>query len=301
MKIARKIVVLTLAIWLLSGFLVGCGQEAASTSDDSTNVVKKGILVTCFGTSYTDTREVCIESVVKDIDKAFPDYEVRLAFTAQFIIDKVAKRDNIKFDNPEEALTKMKEEGFTEVIVQPLHIIPGAEYSDLKDVVEEFNDGSFKKLALGEPVLAGIEDYRIAVDALKTQLPETSEKETVVVMGHGTEHYANACYPCLQSVINDKGLNVIVGTVEGYPSLDDVIVKLKKQKIKEVTLMPFMVVAGDHAQNDMAGDEKDSWKSILKKEGFIVNTYMHGLGENQAFHEIYINHVQKAIEGKTEV
>lgn len=264
-------------------------------------IAKKGILVTSFGTSYADTREACIDSVVKNIDKAFPDYDVRLAFTSQIIINKLAKRDNIKIDNPEEALIKMQEEGFTEVIVQPLLIIPGEEYTDLEKVVKKFNDGAFEKLVLGEPVLYGIEDYKIAIEALRTQLPPNSDKDAVVLMGHGSEHYANACYCCLQSVIEDEGLNVIVSTVEGYPSFKKVITKLKKQNIKEVTLMPFMLVAGDHAKNDMASNEDDSWKSILKKEGFIVKTYLHGLGENEAFHKIYINNVQKAIEGRTKV
>lgn len=258
------------------------------------NKYKKGILVVSFGTSYEDTRKANIEAVENKIDEAFEDYGVKRAFTSSKVIKKLKERDNIFIDNPSEALQKMKEEGFKEVIMQPLHIIPGIEYEKIVSVFKEFND-EFEKIAIGTPVLYGIQDYEEAVKALKTQLPDIKEDSAVVLMGHGTPHPANACYACLQSFLNDEGLSVYVGTVEGYPEIENIIPKLKSKNIKEVTLMPYMLVAGDHATNDMASDEEDSWKSLLEKEGFIVNTYLHGLGENPDYQRIYVNRVRKAI------
>lgn len=272
----------------------GNAQENKEVGQE--RVAKKGILVVSFGTSYANTRKVTIQACEEKIAKSFPDYEVRRAFTSKMIIKKLKERDNIQIDTPEEALNKMKQEGFTKVIVQPLHIMPGIEYEEVLDAVEKFKE-SFQKITVGRPVLYGIKDYKEAVEALKQQLPKLNKDQAVVVMGHGTSHPANACYSCLQSVIDDEGLNVFVGTVEGYPEIDHVIAKLKANNIKEVTLMPYMVVAGDHASNDMAGDEEDSWKNILTKEGFVVKIYLHGLGENLGYQDIYINRVKDCIDG----
>jgi sirohydrochlorin cobaltochelatase len=302
----KKYQVLMIACFLIcSLLLVACDnpQQAEGDKIDKDNngtnheqESKKGILVVSFGTSYADTRKVTIEACEEKIAASFPDYEVRRAFTSKMIIKKLKERDNLEIDYPEEALNKMKEDGFTEVIVQPLHIIPGIEYEEVLAVVDNFKE-SFKEITVGRPVLYGMEDYETAVEALKQQLPELNEDQAVILMGHGTSHPANACYSCLQSVLADEGLNVFVGTVEGYPEIDHIIAKLKENKIKEVTLMPYMVVAGDHASNDMAGDEDDSWKSILEEEGFVVKIYLHGLGENPGYQDIYVQRVQDCIDG----
>ncbi len=275
--------------------ITGCAAQQASGTREQ-GLDKKGILVVSFGTSYADTRKVTIEACENRIAEHFPGYEVRRAFTSSIIRNILKDRDNILVDSPEEALTKMKEEGFTEVIVQPLHIITGEEYTEVLETVADF-EGAFEKLVVGRPILTTIDDYKAAAEALKTQLPQLKKDQAVVLMGHGTPHPANASYSCLQLVISDMMPNVFVGTVEGYPGLDDVTARLKEADIKEVTLVPYMVVAGDHAQNDMAGDEDDSWKTILKKEGFVVKTYLHGLGENPGYQQIYINHVQDCIDG----
>jgi sirohydrochlorin cobaltochelatase len=259
---------------------------------------KRAILVVSFGTSYADTRAVTIEACEQKIAETFPDYEVRRAFTSNIIIKILKERDNILVDTPEEALQKLQEEGFSEAIVQPLHIIPGSEFHDVVQVVNAYKS-TFESIRLGVPLLATTEDYMATAEALKTQLPELKDDEAVVFMGHGTHHPANASYPALQQVLEDQGIkNVFVGTVEGYPELEHIIARLQAQQIKKVTLMPFMLVAGDHAQNDMAGDEEDSWKMLLKKEGFVVDTYLHGLGENPAIQELYIKHIQDAIKGE---
>lgn len=313
----KKVLAMMIIVFLAVGVFSGCSQGAAEASDPVADqpaveeaspaepespvepeVEKKAILVVSFGTSYADTRAASIEATENEIADAYPEYEVRRAFTSQFIINKLAKRDNIMIDNPTQALDRLSQEGFSEVVVQPLHVIAGAEYNEMVEVVAEYNDGRFDSLLMGRPILTGISDYTAAAEALAVQMPELGQGEAVVVMGHGTHHPANASYACLQSVLDKEGMDkVYVGTVEGYPTLDDVMTQLEKDQIHEVTLMPFMVVAGDHANNDMAGDEDDSWKTILKKEGYSVNTYLHGLGENVAFQEIYKQHVQDAIDG----
>ncbi|RKD30625.1 sirohydrochlorin cobaltochelatase [Thermohalobacter berrensis] len=256
--------------------------------------MKKAILVVSFGTSHKDTMKNCIEAVEVKIDNAFPEYEVRRAFTSGMIIKKLKKRDNINIDSPEDALVKLEEEGFNEVVVQPLHIIPGKEFGKLKDIVNKYK-GKFNKLKLGRPVLTYIKDYKRAIDALKSQLPKLHKKSAVILMGHGTYHPANACYSCLQCMLSDEKLNVYVGTVEGYPEIEDIIPKLKDNRIEEVTLMPYMLVSGDHAKNDMAGEDEDSWKNILESEGFKVNVYLHGLGENPKYQDLFVENVKDAI------
>jgi len=294
-KILSMGMLLSMACFMFAG--MSFGQEEQQTAQ--TTPEKKGILVVSFGTSYLDSLEACIAGSENKIKDAFPDYEVRRAFTSNIIMKKLAERDNIRIDNPDAALQRMKDEGFTEVIVQPLHVMPGEEYDEVKAVVDKYiADGSFKKLVLGRPTLYRIGDYKIAIDALKGQLPELNEEQAVIFMGHGTAHFANSAYSQLQLMVWDEKLdNVFVGTVEGYPALDNIIPRLKAKGIKEVTLMPFMLVAGDHANNDMAGDEEDSWASILKSEGFKVNTYLHGLGENEGFQDIYVQHVKDCIDG----
>lgn len=262
----------------------------------------KVILVVSFGTTYEETRELTIESIENSIGRSFPDYEIRRAFTSHIVIKVLRSRDKLIVDTPEEALLKIKNEGFKEVIVQSLHIMPGEEYEYVSKVVENYKD-SFEKIALGRPILYFkgdgeklVDDYSIAVEALRSQIPKCS---AIVFMGHGTTHPANACYSCLQLVFRDKGIdNVYIGTVEGYPTAQNVINTLKREEIKEVTLMPFMIVAGNHCNIDMASDEADSWKQMFLKEGFKVNIYMHGIGENTMIHDIFVKHVRDAIEGK---
>lgn len=266
--------------------------------------LKKAILVVSFGTSYENTRKLTIEKIEKLIKEKYKEYEVRRAFTSHVVIRKLMEKYSIVVDAPEEALKKLREEGFEDVVVQPLHLIPGAEYDYIKNVVEAFKrEGSFKHIDLGRPALffKGEEerfpdDYSIFTEALKKQI---SEDKVVVLMGHGTNHPANSVYSCLQYVLRDKGLdNVFIGTIEGYPSLNHVINSLKNKNIKEITLMPLLLVAGEHAINDMSGENEDSWESILKKEGVKVNIYMHGLGENSKIQEIYVKHLEDVIANK---
>ncbi|MDD4601344.1 Sirohydrochlorin cobaltochelatase [bioreactor metagenome] len=293
--------IMTAFLFTISFGIVSFGQKAYAAAPETG---KKAILVVSFGTTYPDTRKLTIESVESKIQAAFPDYEVRRAFTSRIIIKKLAERDSIQIDNEQQALERLKAEGYKEVIVQPLHIEAGAEYEKVRRMVSSYaHSKAFDRISLGRPILYYMgqeekpDDYAAAIEAIKNQMPELGRRDAIVFMGHGGVHPSNAAYAVLQMKIADAGLNnVFIYTVESYPMLDQVVDKLKANKIKKVTLMPFMLVAGDHATNDMAGDEEDSAKSQLLQAGFKVDTYVHGLGENAAIQDIYVQHVQDAID-----
>lgn len=298
---------LWMALTLMMALFISLANTATTYAADSEGA-KKAIVVVSFGTTHADTRKVTIEAVEEKIRAAFPDYEVRRAFTSRIVIKRIAENEGITIDSEKQALAKLQEEGFSEVLVQPLHMVPGDEYDKVKRLVDQYlQEEAFDKLSLGRPILtfSGQEerpdDYLAMMGALQTQLPKLASNEAVIFMGHGGNHPANTAYAALQLRLQDANVkNVFVSTVdgEGYPTLESVIDKMQANKIKTVTLMPLMVVAGDHAKNDMAGDEKDSFKSQLVAAGFQVKTYLHGLGENAAIQEIYVQHVRDAQENK---
>ncbi|WP_094605879.1 Sirohydrochlorin cobaltochelatase [Sporomusa silvacetica DSM 10669] len=290
----------TLCLLAVFGCVSLIPSQTAAAPD---NTSKRAILVVSFGTTYPETMKATIEAIENKMAAEFPDYEIRRAFTSRIIIKKLAERDGVKIDTEVEALAKLKAEGFSEVIVQPLHISAGEEFDMVKDVVKRLEAANaFGNIVLGRPILyymgqAGkTDDYLAAAKALELQYPKLKKNEAIVLMGHGGVHPGNSSYAAMQQRLSDAGYkNVYVYTVEGYPSLNGVITKLKADKVKKVTLMPFMLVAGDHAANDMAGDEKDSAKNVLLAAGFKVNTYLHGMGENVNIQEIYVQHTKDAI------
>ncbi len=226
---------------------------------------KKAILVVSFGTSYNDSRALTIEAIEADVAAAFPDWEVRRAFTSQIIIDKLATRDNLQIDNVQQALERLIADGYGTVVVQPTHVMPGYEYDDIVTDVSAYS-GYFSKLVMGEPLLTTEADYENVISAVMSKIPEAGATDTaIVLMGHGTEHFANATYSELEYMLHAEGYeNAFVGTVEGYPTIDNVIASVTAYGANKVVLYPFMIVAGDHANNDMAGDEADSWKSAFR-------------------------------------
>lgn len=265
--------------------------------------MKKAVLVVSFGTSYKETREKTIQPCEELIASAFEGYDFYRAFTSKIVIRKIARQENIKINNPVEALEALAQAGYEEVLVQSLHLICGEEYGKLKQEVESFKD-RFTRLKLGRPLLTGIADYKAAIEATKKQLPDLKEGEGVVFMGHGTTHEAHSAYCALDYMFDQEDLPVFIGTVEGYPEIDQVIKRLKKAKLSKanlhkVYLMPFMLVAGDHAINDMAGEEEDSWKSILEAEGFQVECILRGLGENPFIRERFLIHAREAVSSKS--
>ncbi len=215
--------------------------------------MKKAILVVSFGTSYHETRKKTIEACENKIKESFKDYDFYRAFTSGMIINKLKKRDNMFIDNPSEALEKLYNAGYQEVVVQSLHIICGDEYNKLKDMVAQYED-KFDKISIGRPLLTYIDDYRETVEAVKKDLDKMDIDEAVVFMGHGTEHESHSSYPAIEYMFRDYGINAFVGTVEGYPELEQVIKKLKNRNINTVDLLPFMLVEGDHAINYIESD-----------------------------------------------
>ena len=261
---------------------------------------KDAIVVMSFGTTFKDTRQKTIDATVKAIQAAHPDVKVVTAFTSHIIIDRIAKNEGIKYPTPEEALTQLKDEGYTRVALASLDVIPGMEYAYDKGVYDNYKN-QFKKMTLGTSLMywQGQEeqpdDVTETIEALMTQFPKQKKDEAILIMAHGTPQVSNAYYSVIQAKIHELGLkNVFVYTVEGWPSLETVMPKLKANGIKKVTLMPMMMVAGDHANNDMAGSEPDSHKSQLEAAGYKVDAYIHGIGENEKIRALYVKRANDA-------
>lgn len=263
---------------------------------------KDAILVMSFGTTFKDTRAKTIDATVEAIKAANPDKKVIVAYTSHIIINRVKKNEGITIPTPEEAVAQLKAEGYTRVAFTSLDMIPGIEYAYKEAVFNMYKD-QFKKATLATPLMyyQGQEeqpdDVKDVMEAFATQFPAKTKGKAVMIMAHGTPHPANAYYSVMQARLNEMGRDdAIIYSVEGWPHLDNAIDVLKAKKIKEVTLMPLMMVAGDHANNDMAGDEDDSHKVILQKEGIKVNTYIHGAGENEKIREQFVARVNEAVE-----
>lgn len=269
---------------------------------------KDAIVVMSFGTTFKKSRQAAIEATVAKIQAAHPDTKVVTAFTSHIILDRIQKKEGIHIPTPEEALEQLKEEGYTRIALTSLDVMPGMEYAYDTAIFNIYKD-QFKKMTLGTSLMYWMgqegqrDDITEAMKALAVQFPKQGKEDAILVMAHGTPHPANAYYAVMQDRINSLGMqNVYIYTVEGWPNLDTIIPALKAQHIKHVTLMPMMMVAGDHANNDMAGAEPTSHKSILEKEGFTVDTYIHGLGENEAIRNLFLaraNEAWDALEADT--
>jgi len=256
---------------------------------------KVGILLVAFGSSEPSA-QVSFENIEKKTRTACPGIPIRWAYTSHIIRRKLAKQGK-HLDSPAMALAKMQDEGFSHVAVQSLHTIAGAEYHDLRRTVDAFKVmGGFQGVMLGYPMLATQEDMQRTVDAiLKTIPPNRKENEAVVLMGHGTHHPANSFYAALMFQLQLKDPDIFVGTVEGYPGIDLIKELLLKKEIKKAYLMPFMSVAGDHAKNDMAGEEDDSWKAILTKAGIQCVPILKGTAEYDDFVDIWVDHLRESL------
>ena len=252
---------------------------------------KVGILLVAFGSSEASA-QVSFENIEKKVKAAYTGIPVRWAYTSTIIRKKLAKQGKL-LDSPEVALAKMQDEGFTHVAVQSLHTIGGDEYHDLRRTVGAFKIiGTIERIILGYPLLATQEDMQRTVKAIVSTIPKERKKgDAVVLMGHGTHHPSNAFYAALMFQLQLEDPNIFVGTVEGYPEVDLIKELLLKNNIKKAYLIPFMSVAGDHAKNDMAGDEDDSWKSILTKAGIQCVPVLKGTAEFGVFVDIWVDHL----------
>ena len=300
------------------------GRDTGDASkDDPLNgddIGDNELLVVSFGTSFNGSRAEDIGGIEKALQTAYPDWSVRRAFTAQIIINHVQARDDEKIDNMDQALQRAVDNGVKNLVVQPTHLMHGAEYDELTEAVESYKD-KFESVTIAEPLLGEVGDSDDAVNDDKKAVAEAITAEAVktagydslevaeadgtafVFMGHGTSHTAKISYSQMQSQMNDLGYdNVFIGTVEGKPedtACEAVIEKIKEAGYKKVVLRPLMVVAGDHANNDMAGDDEDSWKSQFEASGAFdkIDTQIAGLGEIAAIQDLYVAHTKAAMDG----
>ena len=301
------------------------GRDTGDASKDDPlnedNIGENEILVVSFGTSFNDSRAEDIGGVEKALQAAYPDWSVRRAFTAQIIINHVQACDDEKIDNMDQALERAVDNGVKNLVVQPTHLMHGAEYDELTEAVENYKD-KFESVKIAEPLLGEVgadetainEDKAAVAEAITAEAVKTAgfdsldaakeEGTAFVFMGHGTSHTAKISYSQMQTQMEQLGYeNVFIGTVEGEPedtACEAVIEKLKNAGYKKVILRPLMVVAGDHANNDMAGDDDDSWKSQFEASGVFdsIDTQIAGLGEIDAIQQLYVAHTQAAIDAE---
>ena len=326
----KKLLASLLSVALLASLLAGCsstqqqaeentdttaetstGEQAEQTDPDENydtgdaslddplnqdDIGENELLVISFGTSYNDNRRLTIGAIEKAMQEAFPDYSVRRGFTSQIIIDHVKDRDGEVIDNVGEALDRAVENGVKNLVVQPTHLMNGLEYNDLVNEIAQYSD-AFENVAIGEPLLTSDADFQVVADAIVEATAEYDDGETAICfMGHGTEADSNSVYAKMQQVLTDGGhTNYFVGTVEASPSLDDVLALVQAGNYKKVVLRPLMIVAGDHANNDMAGDEEGTWKTAFEDAGYEVTTVVEGLGQLEAIQDLLVQHAQAAV------
>ena len=293
-----------------------------ASKDDPRNADEIGeneLLVVSFGTSYNDSRVADIKGIEDALQEAYPDWSVRRAFTAQIIINHVQARDGEVIDNMQQALDRAVENGVKNLVVQPTHLMHGAEYDEMMEVLDSYND-KFESVSVAEPMLGEVgddatvinEDKAAVAEAIANAAVKDAGYETMdaaaedgtafVFMGHGTSHTAKVTYSQMQTQMGELGYkNVFIGTVEGEPeetACEAVIEAVKEAGYKKVVLRPLMVVAGDHAENDMAGAEEDSWKSMFEASGAFesVDTQITGLGSLPEVQQLFVEHTKAAME-----
>lgn len=273
------------------------GDASLDDIRNQDNIDDNELLVLSFGTSYNDSRRLTIGAIEGDLEKAFPDFSVRRGFTANIIIDHVQRRDNILIDDVDAALERAVNNGVKNLVVQPTHLMHGLEYDELVKEVGNYSD-AFDQVVFGEPLLNSDDDFARVEKAITEWTASYDDGETAICfMGHGTEADSNEVYQKMQDLLTKDGYtNYFVGTVEAQPSLDDVLAKVQAGDYKRVVLEPLMVVAGDHANNDMAGDEDGSWKKTFEDAGYEVECLLRGLGENEDIRAIYVDHAKAAID-----
>lgn len=258
------------------------------------NTTQKAILVVSFGTSYHETREKTIDQIETDIQNSYPERRIYRAWTSKMILKKLKTRDGIHIDNVKEAMETMRRDGITDIIVQPTHVINGIENDLMKEDVLSCAE-HFARITFGAPLLTTEQDSLEVIQALTDEWGGLPQDEALVFMGHGTPHYANAIYAALDYTFKDLGYkNIFMGTVEAYPSMKSLLKQVENFHPTRVHLAPFMIVAGDHAQNDLSGEEEDSWKCQFEKAGYAVTCHLKGLGEYEGIRRIFLHHIENA-------
>lgn len=253
----------------------------------------KLLIIASFGTTHRDTYIKNIEAIERHITNLFPDWNVETAFTSSVVINALAKKGK-KINDVPAALKNAQLNGIKEVAILPTHLLYGIEYEKLCGQAEQYRN-AFERLHIGSPLLASTNDLLEITDIISKEF-HAEDGQCIVLLGHGTQHYVNPVYAALEYMFRQNGRNdIFVGTVEAYPSIEQVLHQIKQGKYSRVLLTPFMLVAGDHAANDMAG-EKDSWKSTMEENGLEVNTVMRGLGEIPHVQKMYENHAHALLK-----
>lgn len=261
---------------------------------------KTAILVISFGTSYEETRMNTLEQIEKDLHNAYLEYPLYRAWTSPRIRAKLLKRDGIHIMDIKEAMTQIREDGFRNVVVQPTYVITGFESDAMKQKVMAF-EKDFDSIILCDSLMVTGQDKEEVCQAVAREYHPESD-EVLLFMGHGTEHIANELYPEMDELFRHSGYpNMHMGTVEGDFSIESFLDELRELHPDHIHLAPFMIVAGDHAANDMSGDDDDSWKSILEKEGYSVSCTLKGLGEIRPIRNIFIRHTREGLDRLKEV
>ena len=274
------------------------GDASLDNTRNQDEIGENELLVVSFGTSYNDSRRLTIGAIEDAMEKEFSNnFSVRRGFTSQIIIDHVKKRDNVTIDNITEALDRAVDNGVKKLVIQPTHLMNGIEYDELSEEVAKYAS-NFDKVAIGEPLLTSDEDFDTVMKAITDATKDYDDGKTAICfMGHGTEADSNQVYAKMQSKLKDAGYsNYYVGTVEATPSLDDVLALVKAGNYEKVVLRPLMIVAGDHANNDMAGDEEGSWKKTFEDAGYEVECVVEGLGQLDAIQNLFVEHAKAAVE-----
>lgn len=272
------------------------GDASLDNPRNEDGIGEAELLVVSFGTSFNDNRRLTIGAIEAAEEAAFPEYSVRRAFTAQIVIDHIQKRDGEVIDNFGQAIQRAIDNGVKTLVVQPTHLMNGFEYNDVVNELAQYSD-AFDKVVVGEPLLTSDEDFETVRAAIVKATAEYDDGKTAICfMGHGTEAESNAIYAKMQEKLTAAGnANYFVGTVEASPSVEDVLELVKAGGYTRVVLRPLMIVAGDHANNDMASDEEDSWKTTFTNAGFEVVTVIEGLGQLEEIQQLLVSHTQAAI------
>ncbi|MEW4353851.1 sirohydrochlorin cobaltochelatase [Streptococcus pneumoniae] len=253
----------------------------------------KAILVVSFGTTYPETRKKTIEACEEAIQAAFPDFTVHRAFTSNVVIRRIKKNEGLDIPTVAEVLEELYEAGIQEVYIQPLHVILGGEYEKIVRQASHFTE-KFSSLRIAKPLLTSEEDYEAVKAILLEKYGHFGPDAATVLMGHGSQHYAFTAYAAMDHML--KGTSVRIGCVESYPPVSLIEEELRKEEVKTIHLAPFMLVAGDHATNDMTSDEEDSWNTYFSSRGYEVHTHLVGLGEYPDIQALYIKHLKTIIE-----
>ncbi len=256
---------------------------------------KQGILLVAFGSSYPQAQDA-FDNIEEQVEETFPETPVRWAYTSKMVRKKLTKEGR-DLDSPAQALADMQDEGFTHVAVQSLHTIAGAEFHDLHQVVDAFRSmpGDLEQIKLGYPLLGSDQDLQKVNQALLQNIPQEREtKEAVIFLGHGTHHPSNAFYKALAYELQQQDSLAYMGTVHDTSSLEGIIKDLQDQDVQKAYLVPFMSVAGDHVQNDMAGDDPDSLKSLLQEAGIESEAVLKGTAEYDNIVDIWLKHLEDA-------